>query len=138
MSPNNTMTEKLARVRAHMEAEASKSTEETLATMSDEPRILANGSEIAGQDAISAFYDSTFAAFPDLQIELTSIGPCRDEVVIEATLNATHLGDWQGLAATGKRVRVPLCTFFKFEEDLRIAEERMYIDWSMVYAQLQG
>lgn len=45
-----------------------------------------------------------FASFPDLSLELHDVIAEEDRVAVRLTLRGTHLGDFQGIPATGKRV----------------------------------
>jgi len=51
-------------------------------------------------------------------------------------IRGTHLGEWRGLPATGRRVEVPLCGVYTFDADDRLAGERIYYDRGTVLRQL--
>ena len=51
-------------------------------------------------------YTSLRTAFPDLQFNVEDMIGEGDEVVTRVTMSGTHKGDFQGLAPTGKKVRV--------------------------------
>jgi len=59
-----------------------------------------------------------------------------DKVVTRVTLRATHnLGDFQGLAPTGKQVAIPAVTIERIQDD-KIAERRVASDWMGMMQQL--
>jgi predicted ester cyclase len=47
---------------------------------------------------------SLFASFPDLHLELHDVIAEEDRVAVRVTLHGTQLGDFQGIAPTGKRI----------------------------------
>jgi predicted ester cyclase len=50
-------------------------------------------------------------------------------------IEATHAGTFMGLAATGKRVRIPYMDFWRVEEG-RIKDNPVFVDFAAVLAQL--
>ena len=62
------------------------------------------------------------AAFPDLEIEVHDSIAEQNRVAARLTLRGTHLGDFQGVEATGRRVVSPVLVNFRIE-DGHIAEQ---------------
>jgi steroid delta-isomerase-like uncharacterized protein len=89
-----------------------------------------------GSDGVSAYYTDVLRALPDLHIEVLRRHSCRDSVMLEVLIQGTHLGQWRGLPATGRRVNIPLCGIYTFDENDRLAGERIYYDRATVLAQL--
>lgn len=57
------------------------------------------------------------ASFPDVHMEIVDLIAEDDRVAARFTCSATHLGDWMGHAATGRRFeRVDEVSFFRFRE----------------------
>ena len=115
-------------VRAHIAAEAGGDWAAARATF-HHPRyeIVATGEVHDGPAAVTAFYDETARAFPDLAFTVPVLRHSRDAVIVETVLRATHLGSWRGLPATGRRVEYPMMNLFGFDEG-RLVLERMYFD----------
>lgn len=62
------------------------------------------------------------ASFPDMRMEIVQLVTDGDTVAGRFTCSATHIGEWRGHAASGRRFEnVDEVYFFKFE-DGRIAE----------------
>jgi hypothetical protein len=59
----------------------------------------------------------------------------RCDVVFDL-IRGTQMGLWRGLPATGWNVEVPLCGVYTFDEDDRLAGERIYYDRATVLTQL--
>ena len=47
----------------------------------------------------------------------------------------THIGEFAGIPATGRRVRVPLCVIYDLEAD-RIKRARVYLEMPVLMRQL--
>ena len=72
------------------------------------------------------------AAFPDLHFTVEDIIAERDRVVVRWTLRATHLGEYQGRAPTGKRMTVTGMSLFRMSEG-KIQETWVNMDrWGMM------
>jgi hypothetical protein len=75
-------------------------------------------------------------AVPDLRISIVERHVTDDRVILEVRIRGTHLDTWRGLPATGRRVDVPLCGIFEFDDEDRLAGETIYYDRAMVLQQL--
>jgi steroid delta-isomerase-like uncharacterized protein len=89
-----------------------------------------------GLAAVRAYYEALFRAAPDLHIDVVATHAAGEAVVLEVRLRGTHLGTWRGLPATGRRLDVPICGIFTFDEQDRLAGERIYYDRATVLTQL--
>jgi steroid delta-isomerase-like uncharacterized protein len=78
-----------------------------------------------GHQAIKAFFQGTFATFPDFKME---IGHCTESGEAEAgewVMSGTFLGESFGVPPTGKSFRVQGCCYMRLREG-RIIEHRDY------------
>ena len=75
-------------------------------------------------------------ALPDLEIEIQRRHVTDDAILLEVMIRGTHFGAWRGLPATGRRVEFPLCGVYTFDDDDRLAGERIYYDRGTVLRQL--
>lgn len=118
-------------------------TEDTLATMVDDAYVnhipvLTGG---VGRDELREFYSKRFIPQMPPDTEMTPISRTigNDQVVDEMVFKFTHTirMDWMlpGLAATGKRVEVPLVAIVRFREG-KLAHEHIYWDQASVLVQL--
>ena len=89
-----------------------------------------------GPDAVRTYYETILRAMPDLHIDVRRRYAADDTVILEVVLSGTHLGPWRGMPATGRRVSFPLCAFFTFEDDDRLAGERIYYDRATILRQI--
>jgi carboxymethylenebutenolidase len=137
--------EGLARLwEEHMRHEfATRSTEETLATMVedayvDHVPVLTGG---VGHAELRQFYATHFIPKmpPDLEMIPVSRTVGTDQLVDEMVIKFTHSleMDWMlpGVAPTGRRVEVALVVIVRFR-DGKLAHEHIYWDQASVLAQL--
>jgi steroid delta-isomerase-like uncharacterized protein len=89
-----------------------------------------------GRDNVRNYYTGLLAAMPDLHIEMLQRYACEDAVVVEVIISGHHLGAWRGLPPTGRLISFPLCGIFIFDDDDRLAGEKIYYDRATVLRQL--
>lgn len=92
---------------------------------------------LRGRDAFLGFVRTYLTAFPDLHFELTDLFAAEDRVVACWTATGTHLGELNGIAPTGRPVRVQGCTVTNFR-DGRVYAQRAFWDSASLLRQLQG
>ncbi|MEO8586814.1 MAG: ester cyclase [Acidobacteriota bacterium] len=88
-----------------------------------------------GRDAVRLFYEELLGALPDLEIEVRNEHASGDAVIIECVIRGTHGGTWRDLPATGRRLDFPLCGIYTFDENGKLAGERIYYDRATVLRQ---
>jgi steroid delta-isomerase-like uncharacterized protein len=89
-----------------------------------------------GLDGVRSYYLELLHALPDLEIQVRQKHVSSDSVVVEVIIRGTHLGPWRGLPATGSRIEFPLCGIYSFDQEGRLAGERIYYDRGAVLGQL--
>jgi steroid delta-isomerase-like uncharacterized protein len=94
------------------------------------------GEHHVGRDAVHRYYENLLAALPDLHIDIAHRLAAEDGVALEVRISGTHLGSWRGLPPTGRRVEFPLCGLFTFDEEGKLAGERIYYDRGTVLHQV--
>jgi steroid delta-isomerase-like uncharacterized protein len=90
----------------------------------------------AGRDGVRSFYSELLCAMPDLQIDVQRRHISEATIVLEAIIRGHHLGAWRGLPPTGRHVQFPLCGVYTFDEEDRLAGEKIYYDRATVLRQL--
>jgi steroid delta-isomerase-like uncharacterized protein len=85
---------------------------------------------------VRAHYERLLSAVPDLHIEPIRRHVTDDVVVLECMITGTHEGLWHGLPATGRRISIPVCAVYTFDDDAALAGERIYYDVVTVLQQL--
>jgi steroid delta-isomerase-like uncharacterized protein len=123
-------------IREHMDSENRLDFDATLATFSH-PRyeLVATGQVFDGPDEVMGYYRASRSAFPDQRNEIHALRHADDAVIVEFDLLGTHLGEFLGVAPTGKEFRTRMAAIFEFEDD-RITCERIYFDAGTILRQL--
>ncbi|MBC9715180.1 ester cyclase [Streptomyces sp. TRM66268-LWL] len=78
-------------------------------------------SELSGLEAFRRVWPTLLQAFPDLQVHIQDLIAEGDKVVARNKVTGTHLGDYRGLAPTGRSVTYDEMFVLRFAEG-RIAE----------------
>jgi steroid delta-isomerase-like uncharacterized protein len=136
--PKNTQSARVAIVERHIRLENEHDLEGVLRTFGDTARYddEAWGEHHKGGDEVRLFYEQLMKALPDLEIEVQRRHVTDDAILVEVMIRGTHLGEWRGLPATGRRVEFPLCGVYTFDSEDRLAGEKIYYDRGTVLRQL--
>ncbi len=89
-----------------------------------------------GLDGVRKYYAELLRSVPDLYIDVQREYVAENAVILEVIIRGTHLGAWRGLPATGRRLAIPLCGVFTFDDRNRLSGERIYYDRASVLMQL--
>jgi steroid delta-isomerase-like uncharacterized protein len=127
-------------VAEHIAAENASDVERTMATYGRNPSIVFNGITLDGHASIRALYEEIGfdgrGGFTNLRQEVHYRYVTDEAVVLEVTVTGEHTGTWQGIAATGRKIELPACVIFVFDEEGKAASERVYFDGSLLLKQL--
>lgn len=88
-----------------------------------------------GTEAVQRYLRDRRSAFPDQRYELIALHHADDAVIAEFWLAGTHLGDVEGLPASGRAFRCRMASFFEFDGD-RLTCQRLYFDVGTIARQL--
>jgi steroid delta-isomerase-like uncharacterized protein len=89
-------------------------------------RDIALDMPLIGRPAVREAVVQYMAAFPDLRIEVTSTTADGLRIAQEWTVTGTHLGEFMGVAATGRWTQTYGATVTTFDEDDVVIEAWMY------------
>jgi hypothetical protein len=124
----------------HLAAENEHDLDGILATYVESPVVVINGRRIEGRVAVYAFHErfgfGGGGSFADVQVTERHRHAAAGAIVIEQTLSGRHVGDWEGLAPTGKRFEVAVCTVYRFDDAGLLASEDVYFDRARLRDQL--
>jgi predicted ester cyclase len=127
-------------VLKHLQAENAHDIEGIMETFSEQPNFALNGAELNGLQTIRTLYEGfgfgQSGSFSEIQLTIQKWFWGDESITVEMFLNAKHTGEWQGIAATGKNVAIPLCAVFTFDEANKVESERAWFDGAMVLQQL--
>jgi steroid delta-isomerase-like uncharacterized protein len=96
---------------------------------------MATGDEHRGPDAVRRMLDYMYHQAFDARAEERSRIFGDNQAVVEGDFVGTHIGEFAGVPATGRQVRVPLCVVYDLEEGV-IKRARVYIEMPVMMRQL--
>jgi predicted ester cyclase len=91
----------------------------------------------AGTVGLKQFRHRTHAAFPDQRVVVEDMIEEGDRVAGRVSVTMTHLGEFQGIAATGRRITMEFVDIVRIAEG-RIAERWVFLDRGAVLDQLRA
>jgi S-formylglutathione hydrolase len=89
----------------------------------------------SGKDEIRAFFEETFAGFPDFGTTEGRVLTAGNIVVAEHNTTGTHLGVWNGIPATGNPTIGPHLDIYEFEGD-KVKRMATYMDMASLLIQV--
>ncbi|HEV2911864.1 MAG TPA: ester cyclase [Pyrinomonadaceae bacterium] len=124
----------------HLRAENLHDLDAIMETFGAGARLILNGYAFADPDGIRALHrDFGFAedgGFSDLRVDERRRYISDDAVIMEQTLSGKHTGTWQGIEATRREFKIPVCTVYTFDEEDKLAGENVYFDRALLLKQL--
>ncbi|HSL46444.1 MAG TPA: ester cyclase [Anaerolineales bacterium] len=97
--------------------------------------VMATGQEHHGRDGVlgmlNYFYHVAFDATATTRTTLFD----ENGAMVEGEFVGKHIGEFAGIPATGKDVRVPLCVVYDLEND-QITRGRIYFEMPVLFQQL--
>jgi steroid delta-isomerase-like uncharacterized protein len=90
----------------------------------------------SGRDQVLTFYEGLLQALPGLHIDVQRRHASDAAVVLEVIIRGRHLGPWRVLPATGYQLEFPLCCIFTFDNEDRLAGEKIFYDRATLLRQL--
>ena len=94
-----------------------------------------DGLESVGREALCAFISGHRTSFPDWTEKVVDLVAEGDRVVSHYISTGTHLGEFQGVAATHRKVTIPEVSIYRLENG-RIAEQWGFPDGVSLMKQL--
>ena len=89
-----------------------------------------------GREGVREFYQELLRAMPDFRIDVRQRHAGEAAVVLEVVISGHHSGAWRGLPPTGRAIEFPLCGVFTFDDEDRLAGEKIYYDRATVLRQI--
>lgn len=121
-------------VDLHMGEENAHDLPGVMATFSAQGEMIFNGAPFRTAEAIAAGHVLFGMSQAPGGLADTQVAPERsyyldDGVLIEGRVIATHVGDVQGFAASGKRVSLPYSAIYQFDRQGKLVSERIVMNW---------
>jgi len=126
----------IALVDDHVRIENEHNLDALMGTLNDTPTFKLNNDEIGGHENVRAFYAELFQGFPDFHIDVARRHVSDEAIITEVIISGTHTNQWRGISASGRRIEVPVCVIFPFDDNDQITGERAYYDSALWLRQL--
>ncbi|HEU4800963.1 MAG TPA: ester cyclase [Gemmatimonadales bacterium] len=97
---------------------------------------MATGDEHNGREAVRQMLDFVYHGAFEGHAETRNLIVDGDRAVLEATFVGTHKGEFAGVAATGREVRVPLAVIYDMKDGM-ITRGRIYFEVPAFLAQVR-
>lgn len=97
---------------------------------------MATGEEHAGREAVREMLEFVYHGAFEGHAETRNLIVDGDRAVLEATFVGTHKGDFAGVPATGREVRVPLAVIYDMKDGM-ITRGRIYFEVPAFLAQVR-
>jgi steroid delta-isomerase-like uncharacterized protein len=97
--------------------------------------MLPTGEEIRGRESIAQHLNTFYHVTLDAHAEIVSSVFADGQGVLEAVVVGKHTGEFAGIPATGRDVRVPLCVCYELQGD-QIQRARIYLMASVLLQQI--
>jgi predicted ester cyclase len=92
-----------------------------------------------GHAGATQFYTELLTAFPDIKFDLTDIVIGPQGVCEEASVTATHRGEWLGVKPTGEPVNFRVVIFFPWDPTRqKFRGERIYLEPASIFRSAAG
>ena len=86
---------------------------------------------------VRKFFETLRAAFPDLEMIAEDMVAEGDKVFVRATIRGTHRGEFLGVAATNRRITIPIGDYVRFANG-RLVEHWGITNTGALMEQLSG
>ena len=97
--------------------------------------VMATGQEHRGPDGVAQMLHYFYQVAFDADAETSNTIIVDGKAVFEGTFAGKHVGEFAGIPATQKQVRVPLCVIYDLEND-QIKRGRIYFETPALLQQL--
>ena len=98
-------------------------------------QTMATGEEVRGREGVAAMLHHIYHVAFDAKAETRAIIADEKNAVLEGTFVGRHTGEFAGISATSKEVRVPLCVVYDVENE-KIKRGRVYFEVPAFLAQV--
>jgi predicted ester cyclase len=97
---------------------------------------MGTGEETRGREAVGQMLHYMYHVAFDAKVEITGNIITEESAVLEGFFRGKQIGEFAGIPATHKEVKVPLCVTYKLKDGL-IKEAKVYMLGDVMMRQLQ-
>ena len=97
---------------------------------------MATGEKHTGREAIGEMLHYVYHVAFDATAELRNLIVDHNRAVLEAEIVGKHIGEFAGIAATNKDVRIPLCVVYDLDNG-KVTHGRIYLEVPALMGQIR-
>ena len=128
-----------ALLKTHYDVENDHDINGIMATFAPDGEMLFNRfpftdpQSIRGAHGLIGF-SGTDGAFEDIHNYIDVEHFTEDEIIVEGRLCGKHVGEFQGIEATGRNVELPFVAFYHFDKTGKLISERVVMNLGVLVA----
>ena len=132
-------TRRRALLKTHYDVENSHDMNGIMATFSPDCEMLFNRTPFTDPQSIRAAHESigfsdTGGAFEDIHNHIDGEHFTDNEIIVEGRLCGKHVGEFEGIEATGRNVELPFVAFYHFDKTDKLISERVVMNLGVLVA----
>ncbi len=131
-------TRRSALLKTHYDVENDHDVKGIMATFAPDGEMLYNRIPFTDPQSIRRAHDligfSTDGAFKDIHHYIDVEHFTEDEIIVEGRLRGKHVGEFQGIEATGRNVELPFVAFYHFDKTDKLISERVVMNLGVLVA----
>ncbi len=126
-------------LKTHYDVENSLDMDGIMATFSPDGEMLFNRIPFTDPQSIRDAhgllgFSGTGGAFEDIHNIIDGEHFTDDEIIVEGRLCGKHVGEFQGIKATGRNVELPFVAFYHFDKTDKLISERVVMNLGVLIA----
>ncbi len=128
-----------ALLKTHYDVENSHDIDGIMATFSPDAEMVYNRAPFTDPQSIRYAHGligffGTDGAFEDIHNYIDGEHFTDDEIIVEGRLCGKHVGEFEGIEATGRNVELPFVAFYHFDETDKLISERVVMNLGVLVA----
>jgi len=126
-------TRRRALLKTHYDVENDHDMNGIMATFAPDAEMLFNRTPFTDPQSIRYAhvllgFSGTDGAIKDIHNYIDAEHFTEDEIIIEGRLCGKHVGEFQGIEATGRNVELPFVVFYHFDKTDKLISERIVMN----------
>ena len=132
-------TRRRALLKTHYDVENNHDIDGIMATFSPDAEMVYNRAPFKDPQSIRYAHGligffGTDGAFEDIDNCIDAEHFTEDEIIVEGRLCGKHVGNFQGIEATGRNVELPFVAFYHFDKTDKLISERVVMNLGVLVA----
>ncbi len=132
-------TRRRALIKTHYDVENDHDMNGIMATFAPESVMLYNRIPFTDPQSIRGAHDligfsGTDGAFINIHNYIDAEHFTEDEIIVEGRLCGKHVGEFEGIEATGRNVELPFVAFYHFDKTDKLISERIVMNLGVLVA----